>query len=283
MGIGALVIPASSAHALGRPCAVGDFHVAIVVDFGTGASVTNTCIAAGSRDNGAQLLAARASVLGRAQPRFGSSGLLCAIDGFPATGCGQQSGGKFAYWAYYRASNGSWSYQSIGPAFIRVKADVVEGWRWHGSGAGNPTDPPPRGSANAAATCKPATPPPTTIARPAATTPAPIGTAGGGQTPTSRAGSGARGVPPLTNTTVAAVAGGVTTTIGTKDTASTTVKRGSTTTAADVSDGAVAAPIAATGGDEGGGAPIGLLVGGLLVAALAVGGVIAARRRARVT
>src|SRR5262245_37890080 len=144
--------------AVGRACAAGQLHVAIVVDFGGIASTTSTCVAVGSRDNGAAVLAARARQLGTPAPRFGSSGLLCAIDGIPADGCGETHGSKYAYWSYFHGTGGQWSYANNGPGGSRVNADVVEGWRWQPDGAGNPSDPPPRGSAAAAAICTPAPP-----------------------------------------------------------------------------------------------------------------------------
>jgi hypothetical protein len=138
---------------LPRACAAGQLHVAVVVDFGdNGAGVSSVCVPASAHDNGATVLAARASMLGTPQPRFNASGLLCAIDGVPATGCGEPVGKKYAYWSYWHG-DGGWSYSDVGPAASRVDASVVEGWRWNSMGAGNPTDPAPRGSANASATC----------------------------------------------------------------------------------------------------------------------------------
>jgi hypothetical protein len=91
-----------------------------------------------------------------------SSGLLCAIDGFPKTGCGVR-GSHYAYWAYFHGRAGAWSYQNVGPAGSRVHADVVEGWRWQ------PAVPKPGRSWRARqrdgpATCVPA--PPITAAPP---------------------------------------------------------------------------------------------------------------------
>src|SRR5262249_12318269 len=140
LGIG---VPRTSLR-VGRACAAAQVRVAIVVDFGDVRSATTTCVAVGSGDNGATVLAARASQLGTPPPRCASAGLLCAIDGVPASGCGTTHGGRYAYWAYFHGAATTWSYASIGPAGSRVRADVVEGWRWEPNGAGNPTDPAPR-------------------------------------------------------------------------------------------------------------------------------------------
>jgi hypothetical protein len=271
-----------AAHAVGGSfaCATGEARVAVVVDPGEGGSVTSVCVPAGARDNGATILAARASLLGRPQPRFNSSGLLCAIDGYPASGCGEQHGGRYAYWGYYHGANGGWSYSNLGPAAVRVQDGVVEGWRFHADGAGNPTDPPPRASADAAATCVPPQPPAT---GPAATAPgAPPGTAGAAAPPGTGdggqpAGSGAPAAPPIgpvDGTTVAPArpATGP----------SAPPRRGTPATGTDLVDQGVAArgPAGGSGEDEnGGGPPLGFVAGLATVAALGATALVVSRRR----
>jgi hypothetical protein len=156
--IGAVLVPPTVAGALGRPCATGQTRVAVIVDRGESGPVSSACVAAKSNDNGATILAARASMLGLPQPRFNASGLLCAIDGVPANGCGELHDGKYAYWAYFHGTNSSWSYSHIGPGGSRVAAGVVEGWRWQPAGAGNPTDPPPRAATEATLATEPSPP-----------------------------------------------------------------------------------------------------------------------------
>src|SRR4051812_3675806 len=134
-------------------CASAPTSVAVVVDFGDrgpGGPVNATCVPADSTDSGAEVLAASHQV--RFDP---NSGLVCAIDGYPASGCGDQSGSTYAYWSYWHGTGGEWQYSNIGPAGTRVKSTVTEGWRFNPNGGGNPSDPAPRGDANPSATCQP--------------------------------------------------------------------------------------------------------------------------------
>ncbi len=222
----------------------------------------------------------RASMLGLAQPRFNASGLLCAIDGFPADGCGVQHDGKYAYWAYFHGTNGAWSYSNIGPGGTRVSSGVVEGWRWETAGSGLPNDPPPRAAATNAV-CTPAPPPPPPTGAPqvttaGATTPlASVPARGNGATTTPGAAPGA--TPPgaargaTTPTTVAAARRNP------RRKTVTTIDASSPTAAPNERE--LAARAAAQSSHDG--APVGLIVGLLLVAILGVGGGIAARRRNR--
>ena len=134
----------ASASSCSGPLADGEIRVALVVDssdVGGGASATCLVVPAGT--TGSQLLARRGSELGTGSPRYGSSGLLCAIDGLPTTGCGDRSSGGFEYWAYFNGSSGSWVYGNINPFTRRLSDGDIEGWRYV-QGAGNGQDPPPR-------------------------------------------------------------------------------------------------------------------------------------------
>jgi hypothetical protein len=277
-------------RALGRACAAGAVHVAVVVDSGTGSTVSAVCVPGDSFDNGAAILAARASMLGVPQPRYSASGLLCAIDGVPATGCGDAHGGHYAYWSYWHGQGGNWSYNNFGPASWRVDASVVEGWRYQPDGAGLPTDPPPRGPATAASVCVPA-PPPTTAPRttvaptPRTTVPSgPASTVGAQQVPTTAATSGTGSAVPTS-----APAPPTDGSTATNATTATTVRRAvarapgePTSTSSSSSVALSARGIAAAGPTHSsGGAPVGLIVGVPLVIALGAGGAIAARRRSR--
>ncbi len=161
--------------------ASGQVVVPIVVDFGSAASrVDVTCVAVAKGSTGSDVLAARAAALHTAQPVYGSSGLLCRIDGYPTSGCGAQSGSHYAYWAYFHGGS-KWTYSSDGPAENRVSAGDVEGWRFEPDGSATPSDPPPRAASSVAAleatstaptttTTTTTTPPVTTAPRPGATT-----------------------------------------------------------------------------------------------------------------
>jgi hypothetical protein len=275
--IGAVLVPPTVAGALGRPCATGQTRVAIIVDRGESGPVSSACVAAKSNDNGATILATRASMLGLPQPRFNASGLLCAIDGVPANGCGDLHDGKYAYWSYFHGSGGSWSYSHIGPGGSRVSAGVVEGWRWQPAGAGNPTDPPPRAAPSTAACASPSTPPPPPTAAPPVTiaganTP-PVTAAPNGIDPTTKPGA----IPRRTTTATTPTSAGSLQ----RNTRATTVTTAHAlpSTTAPLSEREFAARATARRSSEG--APVGMIVGALLVAILGAGGVIAARRRNR--
>ena len=51
---------------------------------------------------------------GLAPPTYASSGLLCSINGIPASGCGQTVAGGYIYWSYFTGGPGSWTYASAG-------------------------------------------------------------------------------------------------------------------------------------------------------------------------
>jgi hypothetical protein len=195
--VGAVVLgpPLVAPHAFGACAAAGGGTVAIVVDFGDVAGspghVVVRCVPSGSSKTGAQVLA-DAGFAVRYDP---GSGLLCGIDGFPASGCGDRTGAgrDFSYWAYWRAPAGSsqWTYASIGPGSARVKAGDVEGWRYV-RGSASPSDPPPRRSPVPASLCPapdPAPPPGPAPAGPASPgDPPPAGGSGGGSAPGEPAG-----------------------------------------------------------------------------------------------
>jgi hypothetical protein len=277
-----LAVTPTRAPALGRPCAQGELRVAVVVDFGDSASVSVSCVPAGLRDNGAQLLGARASLLGTPAPRFNASGLLCAIDNVPATGCGERTSDRYAYWSYWHGSDGAWAYSNFGPAAWRVQADVVEGWRFQPSGSGLPSDPPPRASASIPSSCLPA-PPPTAPATVAPAAPPPASPTGGAPasptTTTPQPAPGSRSATPTTRTPAARAPNDTRPTTG-----SAGATRSSTTTAGDaLLDDAAAASARAQAREQddgdGSGTPVGLIVGAVLVAALGAGGAVTARRR----
>lgn len=137
-------LPSAFADSCGGPVPSGSVRVVMVVDAGeTSAGASSVCLVVPSGTTGSQLLARRAAELGMASPRYAGSGLLCSIDAFPATGCGDRTSGGFAYWAYFSGTSGAWNYGSYNP-FIRRMADGdIEGWRYV-SGTGGAQDPPPR-------------------------------------------------------------------------------------------------------------------------------------------
>ena len=132
-GPGALIplkMAIASADSVGN-----DVYVAVVVDFGNGSATTTVskCVPVASNAHDADALAA---AVGSDNVAYASSGLLCAIDNYPANGvqnCGQSVGsGDFDYWSYWHGATGSWVYANDGPTEQSVSSpsDDVEGWRF---------------------------------------------------------------------------------------------------------------------------------------------------------
>ena len=132
-GPGALIplkMAIASADSVGN-----DVYVAVVVDFGNGSSMSTVskCVPVASNAHDADALAA---AVGSDNVAYASSGLLCAIDNYPANGvqnCGESVGsGDYDYWSYWHGATGTWVYANDGPAEQPVSspADDVEGWRF---------------------------------------------------------------------------------------------------------------------------------------------------------
>lgn len=284
---------ADAATVCGGSVGEGQIRVVIVVDPGPGGpgGPAATCLVVARGTTGAQLLAERSGALGVPRPRYADSGLLCGIDGHPATGCGERTASGYRYWAYFSGTSGSWVYGSGNP-FIRRMADGdVEGWRFV-DGAGTGQDPPPR--LGPSGLFPPLAPPPPTVlapvpgplpvpgaapAPPAAGTPVPGADAGspGVSTPVSAAGGGGSlsgDSPPGAPATADGVNGGIgpgrygSTASGTDTGDSTDADPGSTELAVDV---------AASSSSPAG--PIGAVVAGLVIAALVVATLLRSRTR----
>lgn len=152
-----VAVPAGLGAANSVCAAESDVRVAVVVDFGPLADArqtpTTACVAVPEGGSGADALAARATILGTPPPRYDDSGLLCAIDGFPATGCGEATDGGYRYWAYFQGTDAGWTYASEGPATREAGAGTAEGWHFV-DGSGMPTDPPPDADADPKAICE---------------------------------------------------------------------------------------------------------------------------------
>jgi hypothetical protein len=139
-----------------------DVYVAVVVDFGSGSSLSSVskCVLVPSTERDSDALAA---AVGEANVAYNNSGLLCAIDHYPADGvqdCGQSVGsGDFDYWSYWHGTSGSWVYANNGPAEQSVSSpgDDVEGLRFQTDEPDNPSDPPPAMTASYAQICNAST------------------------------------------------------------------------------------------------------------------------------
>ena len=83
--------------------------VRVVVDYGTAAGAGMHCTSA--TGTAAEVLARRAQDLGTTPPRY-EGNFLCAIDGYPESGCGDH--GTEPYWSFWYWANGGWVYSSLG-------------------------------------------------------------------------------------------------------------------------------------------------------------------------
>ncbi len=128
--VGAVQAPSAAAQGCG-PAPAGQVAVAVVVD--DERQVSNRCVVVPDRTDGYQVLRAAGHQL-----RI-ESGFLCAIDGFPATGCANRPGFDGSYWRYFHASpGGSWAYSNVGGGGYRMPDRcAVEGWRWASAGSTN--------------------------------------------------------------------------------------------------------------------------------------------------
>jgi hypothetical protein len=247
--------------------------VGVVVDYGdaTGApsGPRGTCVEVSPGSTGADVLAKRASQLGTMRPRYNSSGLLCAIDGYPESGCAERTSDDYEYWSYWHRppGGGAWQYARVGPGSYEVHDGEVEGWRFQ-SGNGTRSDPAPRSSVTftqlcpdeASPTPRPSRPPTTAPARPTTTPPA---TSPGPAGQTSRPTAGA---PQPTDRSSDSSTSGVSPT-----TAASATSAGTPGTAGPSASTSIPATIIDTAGGpprRGSDVPWGTIGGGVAVAAL---------------
>jgi hypothetical protein len=235
-GPGALIplkMAIASADSVGN-----DVYVAVVVDFGNGSSMSTVtkCVPVASNAHDSDALAA---AVGSTNVAYAASGLLCAIDNYPASGvqnCGESAGsGDYDYWSYWHGSTGSWVYASDGPGEQSVSspADDVEGWRFQLNEPDNPSSPSPAVTPSYSQICNASTevPPPQGSSAPAtttttATTSAPAVTPttatttpgpGGSATPEPTVSTRSKSGSAATTTTTTVAAGRTSTTTSTTD------------------------------------------------------------------
>ncbi len=244
VGPGALVplkMAIASADSIGN-----DVFVAVVVDFANapGRPTVSKCVpvASNARDSDALAVA-----VGSSNVAYAASGLLCAIDNYPANGvqnCGQSIGnGNYDYWSYWHGSSGSWIYGNNGPTEQSVSspANDVVGLRFQLDQPDNASNPPPGASPSYAQICNASTEVPPTQAPAVATTTttttaAPPGVSAMPTTDKTGAGAG----PPVPTTTGARSKGpgATTTTVSSPGQTSTTL----TTTGSTVGGGGTQRP-----------------------------------------
>jgi len=161
---------------------------------------------------GSDVLDVRAAALHRPPPVY-QRGLLCSIDGYPTTGCGDSDGhGGYRYWAYWHREPGaaSWTYAGTGPDGYQPAAGETEGWAFQNGGPEGQVKPPlvdpasicTQADRDAAAASSTSSAAPTSAAAASvpASAPTPAGPVGGAG-PTA----GARGAAGITRSAPAAV------------------------------------------------------------------------------
>jgi hypothetical protein len=131
-------------------------YVAIVVDFGLGYGgsprVASGCVRVPAGLTGYDALSAFVQQMSWTSPGYNNAGLLCTIDGYPGSGCGQVVASGYDYWSYWHGDPGTWTYSSSGASRTMQTGDV-EGWRFENPGNGNPSDPPPAAASTFSSIC----------------------------------------------------------------------------------------------------------------------------------
>ena len=294
---GALVAFPVAAGSPGVAAAEITLCVEVVVDYGDHGDGAPTrpsayCAKVPDGSTGADVLAVRARELGKPMPRY-NDGLLCAIDGFPETGCGEENAdGTFNYWSYWhKRGDGAWTYSNRGAYAYTMRdnpdtAEVErygEGWAWvqnqpeggrrpanipyaevcptEPAAASSPARPPAPAPRPASSAARPAPAPARTTAAPVPRTVRPSATRSPSAVPTAATSAAASASP------AASVLAG-----------SSVRPTPSSTSGERAFDVETRAEVPRTVDDENG-LPIGLLVGLLLVAGLGTGAVVQARRR----
>ena len=267
--------PAAATGSCAGPLGTGQIRVVLVVDPGeTGPrGPMATCLVVAAGTSGSKILAQRASELGLPAPRYAGSGLLCGLDGFPATACPVNNGGSFAFWAYFNGSDSGWSFGLDNPFVRRMVDGEIMGWRYTtGSTEGDAPAPriaPGRSlfpALTPAATTPPA-PAPTAAPAPGGPTGAPGAVGGGGSAATDPTGAP---VDPSATTDPAGGDGAA------ADPASTTADGIGSTDASTQAEELAAAPASSSSAT---GRWVGLAVAVAAVGALAFGAVTRSRSR----
>lgn len=186
--VGVLAAEAAPAVASG---ASGQVCMGVVVDDGSGGapSPQGAQVSPGTTD-----LEALSTVGDTATQN--NSGLVCAINGYPANGlqsCTNVAGGQYYYWSYWQGDpySNTWTYSQVGPSSHAVNQGqtYVEGWRYQNPGPDNASAPKPAitPAAAFAAACPGVTP----------ASPSGNGSNGGaGSGPTAGGGAGGLGSSP---------------------------------------------------------------------------------------
>ena len=225
-----------------------DVYVAVVVDFGNGSGMATVskCVPVASNARDSDALAA---AVGSSNVAYAASGLLCAIDNYPANGvqnCGQSAGnGNYDYWSYWHGSSGSWVYGNNGPTEQSVSspANDLVGLKFQLDQPDNSSNAPPGATPSYAQICNASTevpPPQAPAVATTTTTTTPAAPPGVSATPTTAktaAGSGPAAPTPTAAGARSKGAGASTTTVSAPGQTSTTLTTDGSTAAGGGSHG----------------------------------------------
>ena len=134
----------------------GTQHVAVVIDFGDVASIAGSpggvgvvCLPLARHESSTAALFAASAQLGWPAVRS-DGGFICAIDGYPRTGCAVRQGARYIYWSYWKGSPSGWNFSNVGSDGSRAACGTVEGWRFIDSASAAAADAtPPRAPSDA--------------------------------------------------------------------------------------------------------------------------------------
>lgn len=276
--------PAGAAELCGGSLPAGQIRVAVIVDYGTEPDSPGTtsvrCLSLPDGAKGADLLRERAALVGLPRPRYAPSGLLCALDGYPAPPECAQGTGEVRYWSYWSGTDGSWVYGTGNPFTRRLRDGDIEGWRFVRATEANAL--PPRIAPDRAALFPPLAAPGPSVGP---------GAVGGGGIDPATGPDPAAPLPaaPGAGSTLTGQPGHVDASDGSAgdgsagDGSAAAPDPDSTVTVGPVSSIEAAAPIgeAATSAGAGdGGLPAGAITGGIVIALVGAGALIRFRRSA---
>jgi hypothetical protein len=269
--LGAALVLAGPAPAADAAACSGSSGVTVVVDYGSLGGIQVGCAAG---DPGTGLSALHSAGFATTGTVHDGPGLVCRINGAPASDPCVRTPPTTAYWSYWHGSRGAWSYSGSGPALSNPQPGGVEGWSY-GAGA-RPGIAPPK-AAPPAPTTKPAPKPPA---------PGAPGGPGGSGAPGTSGAAGSAGAPGRSGAPSArpsAGAGASTAAPSTSAGRSGTPDPAGSTAVAGAGATAEPGPPAGSRPAETGGSSLlsvlGSVLGGVLVIGLGVAGFVVARRR----
>lgn len=129
--------------------ASGSICMGIVIDYGTPSSPPSSVVPPATASQSASVAPGTSDEQALAEAgdsiAANASGLVCAINGYPADGvqnCTATSGDDYYFWSYWQGNpaTNTWTYANVGPASHTVNNGdtYVEGWRYQNPGPASP-------------------------------------------------------------------------------------------------------------------------------------------------